>query len=80
MEIAMVQYLQKIAGALNLAVGDSRARIRVGAAIRALCGVDHDRPWKDLHRGWVWGTVLPCRRTHLPDDVAAAVSLGCATP
>jgi hypothetical protein len=35
MEIAMVQYLQKIAGALNLAAGDSRAWIRVGAAIRA---------------------------------------------
>jgi hypothetical protein len=42
MEIAMVQYLQKIAGALNLTAGDSRARIRAGAVIRALCGVDHD--------------------------------------
>jgi hypothetical protein len=31
----MVQYLQKIVGALNLAAGDSHARIRVSAAIRA---------------------------------------------
>jgi hypothetical protein len=35
MEIAMVQYLQKIAGALNLAAGDSRAWIRADAAIRS---------------------------------------------
>jgi hypothetical protein len=39
----MVQYLQTITGTLNLVVGDSRARIHVGAMIRALCGVSHNR-------------------------------------
>jgi hypothetical protein len=37
---------------IPLTTGDPRARICAGAAIRALCGVDYDRPWKNLHRGW----------------------------
>jgi hypothetical protein len=43
MGIAMVQYLQKITGTLNLTAGDSHAQIRVGATIRALYGVSHDQ-------------------------------------
>jgi hypothetical protein len=40
-EIAMVQYLQKIAGALNLTAGDSRAWIRADAAICAWWHADN---------------------------------------
>jgi hypothetical protein len=36
----MVQYLTKIT--------DSRARIRADTVTRALCGMDYDRPWKNL--------------------------------
>jgi hypothetical protein len=50
--IPMVQCLTKITDSAPLAAGDPHARIRVGAAIRALYGMDYDRPWKNLHLGW----------------------------
>jgi hypothetical protein len=42
-EVSHGSITEKDPCALNLAADDSRARIRVGGAIRVLCGVDHDQ-------------------------------------
>jgi hypothetical protein len=47
------------------ASGELCATILVDVAIRALWRADNGRWWKDLARGLIRGTVLPCRRTHL---------------
>jgi hypothetical protein len=47
------------------AAGELRAAIIVGVAIHALWRADNGRRLKDLALGWIRGTVLPCRRTHL---------------
>jgi hypothetical protein len=31
-----------------------------------LCEMDNRGGWKDLARGWTWGTILLSHRTHLP--------------
>jgi hypothetical protein len=49
--IPMVECLTKITDSAPLTAGDSHAWICAGAVIRALCGVDYDRPWKNLHLG-----------------------------
>ena len=60
----MVQCLTKITDSAPLAAGDPHARIRVGAAIHALYGMDYDRPWKNLHLGWAQNPVAALSPIH----------------
>jgi hypothetical protein len=50
-KMAMVQCMKRSSDSSHLTAGDPHAQICAGAVIRALCGVDYDRQWKNLHRG-----------------------------